>query len=207
MRWTYCLLVLGGLLVITTGPAVINPYRFIGLGDWLWLWCSLAVAGFGLLSVAGLWLATACRGIQRWLLASLAGVTALAGLVGVAWGGLNTMLVDYSNEQRIATVSSDGRFAVVLYYADHRSANLTDRPDGLYLQTTKGFFSKRAYLGCLSDSGAHRLDSVRFADANTIVVRQEGQEGKRERSVSFDPGKVRVSLPMGDSCPPALYTG
>jgi hypothetical protein len=113
------------------------------------------------------------------------------------------MLVDYSNEQRVAAVSPDGRFVVVLYYADRRSANMPDRPGGLYLQTTEGFFSKREYLGCLSDSGVHRLDSVRFAGSNTIIVREEG---KREYSVPFDPAKVRVSQPMGDSCAPDLYT-
>ncbi|WP_433474745.1 hypothetical protein ACQPZP_39570 [Spirillospora sp. CA-142024] len=198
---------IGGLLTITAVPAVINPFRFIGLGDWLWLWCLLAFAGFCLLSVASVRLAIAWSGVRRWSLAFCASCMALAALAGIAWGGLTTMLVDYSNEQRVATVSADGRFAIVLYYADRRSANLTDQPDGLYLQTTEGFFSKREYLGCLSDSGDHRLDSVRFADANTIVVRQEGQEGKRERSVSFDPVKVRVGSPIGDSCPPDLYTG
>lgn len=201
---------LGGLLVVTAGPAVINPYRLIGLGDWLWLWCVLAVSGFGLLSVAGVRLAIAGRGVRRWLLTSCAGCTALAGLAGIAWGGLTAMLVDYSDEQRVTTVSPDGRFAVILYYADRRSARLTDRPDGLYLQTTEGFFSKRAYLGCLSDSGPHRLDSVWFADANTVVVRQEGEEGMTERSVSFNAwGTVAhpPSTPVDESrlrCPPRI---
>ncbi|TCC57980.1 hypothetical protein E0H73_26880 [Kribbella pittospori] len=207
MRSTYGVLALGGLLVVIAGPAMSNPYRFVGLGDLLWLWCLLAVAGFVLLSVAGARLAIAVRGIRRWLLAFCAGGTALAALAGLAWAGLTALLVDQSNVQRVATVSPDGRFAVVLYYADRRSAGSPDRPDGLYLQTTEGFFSKRSYVGCLPDSGVHRLNSVRFADASTIVVRQEGSEGSRERSVSFDPVTVRVGSPMGDSCPGALYTG
>ncbi|WP_433186867.1 hypothetical protein [Actinoallomurus sp. CA-150999] len=206
MRWTYLLIALGGLLVITAGSAMINPYGFIGLGDWLWLWCLLAAVGFGLLSVAGVRLAIAGRDARRRLLACCAGGTVLAGLASIAWCLLTTMLVDYSNEQRVAAVSSNGQFVVVLYYADRRSATMTDRPDGLYLQTTEGFFSKRKYLGCLSDSGDHRLGSVRFAGVSTIVVREEGGEGEKEYSVAFDPVKFRVSQPMGDSCPPDLYT-
>ncbi|MWA07413.1 hypothetical protein F8568_045240 [Actinomadura sp. LD22] len=207
MKWPYFLFMLGGILGITAGIAVNNPHRFIGLGDWLWLWCVLAAAGFGLLSFACVRLAIGTRGIRRWLLASCAGFTALVGLACIAWGGLSSLLVDYSNEQRVAATSPDGRFEVILYYADRRAAHLRDRPDGLYLQTTEGFLSKRTYLGCLSDSGHDRLDWVRFADANTVVVRQVGQEGVTERSVSFDPVKVRVIRPMGDSCPPDLYTG
>ncbi|WP_329255112.1 hypothetical protein OG417_13585 [Actinoallomurus sp. NBC_01490] len=141
MRWTRLLLALGGLLVVIAGPAVINPYGFTGLGDRLWLWCSLAAAGFVLLSVAGVRLSIAGRGVRSWLPALCAGCTALAALASIAWCLLTTTLVDYSNEQRVAAVSPDGRFAVVLYYADRRSASMTDRPGGLYLQTTEGFFS------------------------------------------------------------------
>ncbi|KAB2378961.1 hypothetical protein [Actinomadura montaniterrae] len=206
-RWICCLLVLGALLAGAAGTALINPYRFVGLGDRIWLWCVLAVAGFGLIGVASVLLAKAQHGIWSRLLVVCAGCTVLAGVACISWSYLITLSIDYSNEQRVATVSPDGKFAVILNYAHPQYSHAADRPDGLYLQTRDGFFSKRAYIGCLSDSGAHRMDAVWFAGANTIVVRQEGDEGKTERSVSFDPVKVRVDQPMGDSCPPTLYTG
>lgn len=192
---------LGGVACLLGAVAVLtfaNPFRWIGLGDRPWLSLFLAAAGFGMLCVTSVLLAMA-RGGLRSLPPALAAVGSL--LAALVTGGLGAFLVyNVDLDQRVLATSNDGRFEIVV----HNTTNVIDPVEGLYLQTTSGPFSRRAYLGCLNqDSSRESFRSARFGGDDTVVL-----EGTRTWTLRFDPDTVRSSdkVELG-ACTRQLYTG
>lgn len=186
-----------GLLVAVAALTFANPFRWIGLGDRPWLSLLLTAAGFGILCVTCV-LLMARRG-RRILLPALALVgSLLAALVFCGIGAIFMYTGDL--DHRVLATSGDGRFEIIR----HNTTNVIDPVEALYLQTTDGPFSRRAYLGCLNqDSSSESFRSARFGGDDTVVL-----EGTKTWKVRFDPETVRTfdKVELG-ACTRQLYTG
>jgi hypothetical protein len=206
IRW-WCALVMktrtawlghvGGLLVAVAGSALANPFRWIGLGDRSWLWLFLAAAGLGIVCVTCLQLTVARRGLGRVLPALAVVGLFLAALVAAGFGLFRLAFQD--PDQRVVATSSDGRFEIIV----HDTSSIIDPVEGLYVETTSGPFSRRAYLGCLSARTSESIDSARFAGTGTVVL-----EGTKQWTLRFDPENVRaIDTVKEGGCARQLYTG
>jgi hypothetical protein len=196
-RRTVLFSAVGGGLIVAAGSALANPLRWIGLGDRSWVWLLLMSGGLGVLSFTCLGQARATPGLRRLPLALAASVLLMAALL--ATGSAVLRLAFGDSEQRVVAASSDGRFEIVV----HETSNVIDPVQGLYVQTTSGPFSRRAYLGCVNSESGESVESAHFRGAGTVVF-----EGSRQWTVRFDPEQVRAidSLEAG-ACARQLYTG
>jgi hypothetical protein len=187
----------GGLLVAVAGSALANPFRWIGLGDRSWLWLFLAAAGLGALCVPCTRLAVASRGPRR-LPPALAVACLLLAAPGSAGFGL-FRLAFQDLDQRVMATSGDGRFELIV----HDTSSVIDPVKGLYVQTTSGPFSRRAYLGCVNADSGESIDSAHFGGTGTVVI-----EGTRQWTLRFDPENVRaIDTVKEGGCARQLYTG
>ncbi|MQA77855.1 MAG: hypothetical protein GEV10_05145 [Streptosporangiales bacterium] len=188
----------GALLIALAGLTFVNPFRWVGFGDRPWLSLLLAAAGLSVLGITCVLLAAA-RGGSRSLPPALGAVALLAAaLVTTGVGMLLGYVMDL--DQRVLATSRDGRFEVIV----HDTTNVIDPVQGLYVQSTSGPFSRRAYLGCFnSDSSSESFRTARFGGGDTVVL-----DGTKQWTVRFDPETVRSSdhVELG-ACTRQLYTG
>lgn len=188
----------GGVLVISAVLALANPFRWIGLGDLRGLWLFMAAVGFGLLCVTCVLLAIARRGWWGLSLSLAAAGLVLAALAATGAGLLALVFVDL--DQRVVARSGDGRFVVIV----HDTSNIIDPVEGLYVQTTNGPFSRRAYLGCFNSDSGGEFESVRFTGTGTVVVKG----GAKQWTLRFDADNVRTIDTVEEGmCSSQLYTG
>ncbi|ALG09076.1 hypothetical protein [Kibdelosporangium phytohabitans] len=189
--------VVGGVLVVEAVVALLNPLRWTWVGDRPWLWLFVAAAGFAAVGVSFLLLMLARPGPLR-VPPALAVVCLL--LVALAVGGLGLFgLALHDRDVRVVARSGDGRFEIIV----HDTSNVIDPVDGLYVQTTGGPFSKRAYLGCFNSESGHSFGSARFAETGTVIL-----NGTKQWTVRFDATDVRtVDTVEEGACTRQLYTG
>ncbi|ONI91365.1 hypothetical protein ALI144C_01405 [Actinosynnema sp. ALI-1.44] len=189
--------VVGGVLVVEAVVALLNPFRWTWSGDRPWLWLLVAAVGFAALSVSFLLLMLARPGPRR-VPPALAMVCLL--LVGMVAGGLGLLgLALHDHEMRVVATSGDGRFEIIV----HDTSDVIDPVDALYVQTTGGPFSKRAYLGCFNSESGHTFGSARFAGNGTVIL-----DGTKQWTLRFDAQDVRsVDVVEEGACTRQLYTG
>jgi hypothetical protein len=198
MKLPYALGAAAVLLFAVVGTLVLNPYRWVVLGDLRWTSPFLVAGGLALLAAAGLFAAQKARQRgRRWSVRILSACTAMAALLSLAGGMFVVTFRD--TDTRVAAVSSDGRFQLIV----HDTSNMIDPVEGLYVQSTDGRFSRRAYFGCFNHDSTHPLEWVRFAGPDAITVKAE-----KQWTLRFDPEEVRAidTLPEG-RCGQGLYTG
>ncbi|GAA2429208.1 hypothetical protein GCM10010191_48140 [Actinomadura vinacea] len=196
MKIPYGLGSAGILLIVAPVLVWLNPFRWIVLGDLRWALPFVVACGLGVLGFAGIRAALTVDGWRRWTVAALAICTGLAALPSVGLGLFILMFRDV--DQRVAAVSPDGRFRIVV----HDTANVIDPVEGVYLQTTEGPFSRRAYFGCFNLDAGTPIQWVKFSGPNTVTVQAE-----KQWTLRFDPDDMRAvdTLP-DDMCAKGLYT-
>ncbi|QFG20458.1 hypothetical protein [Actinomadura sp. WMMB 499] len=188
-----------GVLLPGIGTAgLANPFRWVGMGGLWALWASMTVIGAVVLVIT----AAGKNGTGRlppigsFLLAMAAmAVVLLAGVAAVL------DIADGDTEDtRVVDVSADGRLRLVV----HDTSNVIDPVTALYVESSGGFFARRAFLGCVNhdSAGGTSVESARFGGADTVIV------GEQRWTLTFDPDGVRAidTLPP-DVCTAQLYTG
>ncbi|XVQ11283.1 hypothetical protein ACQP1W_01545 [Spirillospora sp. CA-255316] len=179
------------------GAAWLNPYRWVGVGDLLWFSPFLIGGGLALLTAAGLFAAPKARRGWGWAVWAASVCTGLVAVLCVMAGMF--VLAFRDTDTRVAAVSPDGRFELIV----HETSNVIDPVEGLYVQSTDGPFSRRAYFGCFNHDASEPIKGVAFTGTDTITVKAE-----RQWTLRFDPEEVRAidTLPDG-LCGQGLYTG
>jgi hypothetical protein len=195
--WTAWLGPVGALMIAMASLALANPFRWVGLGDRSWLWLFLAAAGLGTLCAPCLRLAVTRRGPRRLPPALAVACLLLAALVAAGFGLFRLAFLDL--DQRVVATSGDGRFEIIV----HDTSSVIDPVQGLYVQTTSGPFSRRAYLGCVNTDSGESIGSAHFGGAGTVVL-----QGTRQWTVRFDSENVRtIDTVQEGGCARQLYTG
>ncbi|MFC5747332.1 hypothetical protein [Actinomadura rugatobispora] len=190
-----------GLLLLAAAALVtLNPFRWIVFGDALHYRLGTTALGLLLLVVACVVTMVKTADWRRWTALPLAVCSTLAAL-WCAYNALGYLIFANPDKLQPVAVSPDGRLKVVL----HDNSGWAGYDQGLYVQSTDGFFSKRAYLGCRNlYEGETKFDRVRFTAPDTVVVKA----GEEEWTLRFDPKDVKtINTTSENFCKQDLYTG
>ncbi|MFC5747331.1 hypothetical protein [Actinomadura rugatobispora] len=197
MRLSKVLGAAGLLLLAVVGLAWLNPFRWVGAGDLMSFTPFAVAAALALIMAAGFFAAPKVRRGWRWATWAASVCVGMVAVLSVMTGWF--VLAFRDTDMRVAAVSPDGRFKLIV----HETSNVIDPVEGLYVQSTDGPLSRRAYFGCFNHDATEPLEWARFTGPDTVTVKAEGQWTLR-----FDPDEVRAidTLPDG-MCAQGLYTG